>query len=404
MLYDFHRKQNSKKPGSVHATYIVSGTKTVTQTSPIQSQSQQNGEDSVMQSSPPLPSSSMQPNDEEATTVVRIHSVMLVKEEDLEQASKQFESISGMHIYSLEPSTVGDIQVLTDCNRRVAADYAGEDPMKEWKQYGVIQNKDVRRRTKGGVPPKIVAAAKPPAAKAAPKATPAAPTAKSVAPITEAKPVEKSAAPSKFDTSKKPAKKNDSSIFSSFAKGTANAKKKAEESQAAAEAEDAAMGGFSDDDDEYAGSGLPEELAEVKEPAGESKSDRKARLEAMMDAEDEEMEDAAATPSVATPADTTDSQHDDGAIDGSAMDTKDEPKETVTVENGRRRGRRRVMKKKTVKDEDGYLGMIFNTNVLVSHSANTSQSPERSRCGKSSPKTSQHRRRQKFRRLRATSL
>jgi DNA polymerase delta subunit 3 len=28
----------------------------------------------------------------------------------------------------------------------------------------------------------------------------------------------------------------------------------------------------------------------------------------------------------------------------------------VTVENGRRRGKRRVMKKKKVKDEDGYLG------------------------------------------------
>jgi DNA polymerase delta subunit 3 len=34
----------------------------------------------------------------------------------------------------------------------------------------------------------------------------------------------------------------------------------------------------------------------------------------------------------------------------------DEPEPTVTVENGRRRGRRRVMKKKTVKDEEGYLG------------------------------------------------
>ena len=35
---------------------------------------------------------------------------------------------------------------------------------------------------------------------------------------------------------------------------------------------------------------------------------------------------------------------------------EDEPEPTVTVENGRRRGRRRVMKKKTVKDEEGYLG------------------------------------------------
>jgi DNA polymerase delta subunit 3 len=31
---------------------------------------------------------------------------------------------------------------------------------------------------------------------------------------------------------------------------------------------------------------------------------------------------------------------------------------TVIVENGRRRGKRRVMKKKKVKDEDGYLGML----------------------------------------------
>jgi DNA polymerase delta subunit 3 len=34
----------------------------------------------------------------------------------------------------------------------------------------------------------------------------------------------------------------------------------------------------------------------------------------------------------------------------------EEPEPTVTVQNGRRRGKRRVMKKKTVKDEEGYLG------------------------------------------------
>lgn len=34
----------------------------------------------------------------------------------------------------------------------------------------------------------------------------------------------------------------------------------------------------------------------------------------------------------------------------------EESEPTVTVENGRRRGRRRVIKKKTVKDEEGYLG------------------------------------------------
>lgn len=33
-----------------------------------------------------------------------------------------------------------------------------------------------------------------------------------------------------------------------------------------------------------------------------------------------------------------------------------EPKEEITVQGGRRRGRRQVMKKKTIKDEEGYLG------------------------------------------------
>jgi DNA polymerase delta subunit 3 len=35
-------------------------------------------------------------------------------------------------------------------------------------------------------------------------------------------------------------------------------------------------------------------------------------------------------------------------------------REFVETSNGRRRGRRRVMKKKTVKDEEGYLGKCFD--------------------------------------------
>jgi DNA polymerase delta subunit 3 len=41
----------------------------------------------------------------------------------------------------------------------------------------------------------------------------------------------------------------------------------------------------------------------------------------------------------------------------------DDEKPTVTVSNGRRRGRRRVMKKKTVKDEEGYLGMSIRSKT-----------------------------------------
>lgn len=35
---------------------------------------------------------------------------------------------------------------------------------------------------------------------------------------------------------------------------------------------------------------------------------------------------------------------------------EEELEPTVTIQNGRQRGKRRVMKKKTVKDEEGYLG------------------------------------------------
>lgn len=41
-----------------------------------------------------------------------------------------------------------------------------------------------------------------------------------------------------------------------------------------------------------------------------------------------------------------------------------ELKEEVTVHGGRRRGKRQVMKKKTVKDEEGYLGLC-NTLGLI---------------------------------------
>ena len=34
---------------------------------------------------------------------------------------------------------------------------------------------------------------------------------------------------------------------------------------------------------------------------------------------------------------------------------------TVTISGGRRRGRRKVMKKKMIKDEDGYLGTLFSS-------------------------------------------
>ena len=55
----------------------------------------------------------------------------------------------------------------------------------------------------------------------------------------------------------------------------------------------------------------------------------------------------------------------------------DEPEAAVTVTGGRRRGRRRVTKKKTVKDEEGYLGNYLLSCVDVFFSSLTMSSDKR---------------------------
>jgi len=80
MLFEFHRQQNAKKPGTVHATYLLSGTKREefhTPTQPIP----KDGEDEYMQSSPFVTSSMP---DREDVLPVFTTTISLVREEDLE--------------------------------------------------------------------------------------------------------------------------------------------------------------------------------------------------------------------------------------------------------------------------------------------------------------------------------
>ena len=360
MLYEFHRKQNAKKPGAVHATYLLTGIRRIEPPQQPNGVHKEDGEDTVMQSSPVLPSSSIPVQDEGMEEAKLLRTVLVVKEEDLEQAKNTFDTISSIHIYSLESNTFKDMHVLTECNRKVGAEYASEDPLEAWKQYGTIQNPNVKRRARGTAPPPPPPVAKNAEVKA--KSAAQAVSQKEAADMKAgSKASSNNATPEperKSITKPTTTKRQNSDIFKSFAK--ANTKPK-NESQSSAEAspappaEDAAMTGFSDDepDDEPA-----EEAAEQANVAeGMLKKERKAELEAMMDAEDEEMED------VPTPA--AESQDAESPVEKAEVQKVEEPKETVTVENGRRRGRRRVMKKKTVKDEEGYLGTHFP--ALISH-------------------------------------
>ena len=82
MLYDFHQKQNAKKPDSIHATYLLTGKKRPKPSQYTNGTLPQDGANSFMQSAP---FTSSIPEPEEATEeVIPVTSIILVKEEDLE--------------------------------------------------------------------------------------------------------------------------------------------------------------------------------------------------------------------------------------------------------------------------------------------------------------------------------
>lgn len=76
-----------------------------------------------------------------------------------------------------------------------------------------------------------------------------------------------------------------------------------------------------------------------------------------------------------SPPETTGTTQPDAA--DSAEDAETTP--TVVVENGRRRGKRRVMKKKKVKDEDGYLGKLDLILAGATHHTNFSNHSDQRR-------------------------
>ena len=64
---------------------------------------------------------------------------------------------------------------------------------------------------------------------------------------------------------------------------------------------------------------------------------------------DEEMED--------TGDDAPQISQEIETVDSSTSQKETSPEPLVVVNGGRRRGRRKVMKKRTIKDEEGYLGL-----------------------------------------------
>jgi DNA polymerase delta subunit 3 len=362
MLYDFHHTQTAKKPGSVHATYLITGILRSGQQAPSQAANglpTQQDEDTPMESSPfpssypePEPALSLDSEDAEpAEDPVHNTTVLLVREEELEDAKADFEELQSIFVYSLEPGPLKDFQLLTQCNREATKEFWTEDPLQAYPKYGLIANKGVRRRTVKRPPPTAVLAKN-----ALPKGT---------------QTTVKKEEPAKPATSAKPSapKRQSSDLFKSFAKskppklqttGSNATSASASANQSPVEKEDEPMQGMSEDE---APSDLDEEMlkaeAEKSEQARKARKEREEKLRQMMDADDDdtEMQDT----------EEVDEAAPEPVDESSALDKPKEPerKEEVTVTNGRRKGRRKVMKKRTYKDEDGYLGRRPDISIFV---------------------------------------
>ncbi|KAL4807571.1 DNA polymerase subunit Cdc27 [Aspergillus unguis] len=337
MLYDFHRNENAKRPSSINATYVVTGIPKPAEPATNGAANGSGDNDDSITPSGPYISSSM-PNQEDSDNQIPVSTVLLAREEDLEGKLLR-----------------EDLNVLTDANREMLVNHSQEDPLEYGKQWGMIQNTTVKRRTGARPPPPPVAPSTVPAKRPAqPEPVKSHPVKSEPTKEEHAeppKPVQRQNSSSSAKSTEKaaPAKKDKGNLFSSFAK--AKPKPKKEESSAsvpsAAEsaepsgAEDVVLYDASEDEQEEL---FPESKKESQGESRESRKEREERLRKMMedDDEDDEMADAAEPPA-------------EPEIIDKPPPKQEELKVEATVKGGRRRGRRQVMKKAVKKDSEGYL-------------------------------------------------
>ncbi|KAL4761059.1 uncharacterized protein BDW70DRAFT_54612 [Aspergillus foveolatus] len=377
MLYEFYLNENSKKPSSVHATYVLTGVPKPVE--PVRNEATANGngdnEDDIMPSSPYI--SSSLPNQENESDQVPVSAVLLAREEDLEDAKSTFESISSIYIYSLQPTILQDLNVLTDVSREMLVNHAQEDPLEYGKQWGMIQNTNVKRRTGARPPPPPPSSTVP--AKRPVQSEPLQPRKAETKNGEPPKPLQRQNSASSAKTNEKapPAKKEKSSLFSSFAKAKPKLKKEnsatpAAESTATSGAEDAVLDDASEDEQEDL---FPESRKEGPSETRESRKEREERLRKMMedDDEDEEMLDATEPP---TKSETIDKP----------PPVQEDLKVEATVKGGRRRGRRQVMKKAVKKDSEGYLVTVEEPSWESFSEDEPAPPPPKKKPGVSAPK------------------
>ncbi|MCJ1313129.1 hypothetical protein MMC25_006806 [Agyrium rufum] len=381
MLYEFHTKENTKKAGCVYATYLLSGAQHVSGNAQTNGAAAAAGEDTPMPSSPYM-SSSMPQHDEELAPLRRV--ISLVREEDLESTKAKYAELYSIHVYSLSPNRIDNLQLLSESNRQVQQAALQDDSSIESAAFGVIQNPNVKKR-KGGKPPVLPAIAlskptKPPAKASTTNNVlqdPAKKPPSKETPIAEIKredSLDKKATTSRAAPPQKPKpalKRGGSDFFKAF-----NTKSKAKTAEVTAEPETpvVAAATFASEDEPMKDASESEQeddfVAAVPSKADnaqkQSRTEREETLRKMMEDDDEEgedevMEDVPEDEPIVEDVEIADDSGDDGGAITSAgkeipaRQQEEASEQKVTVSDGRRRGKRKVMKKRMIKDDEGYL-------------------------------------------------
>ncbi|PHH55607.1 hypothetical protein CFIMG_000904RA [Ceratocystis fimbriata CBS 114723] len=343
MLYDFHATQNAIKPGSVIATYAIFGKLKAKDT------------DVSMEDNPELTVVS-DPIDTQTLTIVA--------QGRLERILATYESVSALHVYSIGITLGNDLQLISQAPALCEPD-AKCDPLENIKVYGGISNSHTHRRSHRPNP--IAPITQPIAKVEAPsakqnfkalepgksttklpfgKAPPASSTSKANVALSESstKTSQKTLAMSQTATSKKAPGKG-SNIMQSFAKAAsrpAKPKPEAEKGTSEEPPEDTVMLSDDGDDDE---SIINPELEAEAEIARKAREEKQSQLRRMMDEDDEESEDTKEEEDVPMEE-----------VSEEVAPAELEKTEIITASsNGRKRGRRQVMKKKQTMDSNGYF-------------------------------------------------
>ncbi|KAM0238948.1 hypothetical protein ACHAP5_008454 [Fusarium lateritium] len=359
MLYDFHNYQNAQKSNSVHATYLVYGTKT--------SESQQSDGDVEMSSSMP---------EEPLSDEVSISTLTLAREEELKDILVAYEKVTSIHVYSLAPHPQKDLTLLSDVTTQLSEYSLGGDTTAASKKYGFIGNPNAQRRERKGRAQASTSAPSQSIKKESSAPKPALTTnlkKEASASMPEMKHTksakQESSAPSSKEGTpapsggKKPApslKRGVSGgIMQSFAKAAARPAKpkaapKKEEDTAMALSDD----GEADDSDIIATSSKSKPAVD-SEDIKRKRQEREDALRKMMEDDDEDEKEESDKESEEADEEMEEAPEPEAEPEPESKKEEKEPAETVSsTGDGRRRGKRRVMKKKRILDDQGYMVTI----------------------------------------------